>query len=115
MLQYLLSKGPIPMKTAGSKLAGLSVTAFCVSLAACSHRTGPDYLPEIGAVSPAGSASVEYSFGVLPLHNAVRLFETYEPLIDEINSRVSGFSVKLETAKDHPRMRKKPAIESSPF
>src|SRR5205085_5728658 len=64
-------------------------------------------LPEIDATRAGGNTRIEYSFGVLPLHNPVRLFEIYQPLVDEINSRVSGFAIKLETAKDHPHYEAK--------
>jgi ABC-type phosphate/phosphonate transport system substrate-binding protein len=37
----------------------------------------------------------------------VQLFETYQPLIDEINSHVSGFTLKLETARDYPNYEAK--------
>jgi phosphonate transport system substrate-binding protein len=32
----------------------------------------------------------------------VQLFKVYQPMIDAINQRAAGFSVKLETARDHP-------------
>jgi len=85
---------------------------FCVvvlltCLAGCASHPRADYVPQSGAAPAKVPARAEYSFGVLPLNNAVRLFETYEPLIDEINRRVAGFSVRLETAKDFPRYEAK--------
>lgn len=85
----------------------LLVTLLCIYLCACAHSSGADYLPQIEGRASGAAVRTEYSFGVLPLHNAVRWFETYQPLIDEINSRVSGFSVRLETAKDHPHYETK--------
>jgi len=85
---------------------------FCVivlgiSLAGCTSHPSADYVPQSGAAARTGTSHVEYSFGVLPLNNAVRLFETYEPLIDEINQRAVGFTVRLETAKDYPHYEAK--------
>ena len=78
------------------------VAALSVSIGGCARSPASDYLPRIGPAPAARPARVEYSFGVLPLSNAVHLFETYQPLIDDINSHVSGFTVRLETARDNP-------------
>ena len=80
----------------------VAAAAVAISIAGCARAPGSDYLPRIGPAPVARPARVEYSFGVLPLANAVHLFETYQPLVDEINSHVSGFKVRLETARDHP-------------
>jgi ABC-type phosphate/phosphonate transport system substrate-binding protein len=85
----------------------LSVTLLCIFLCACAHSSGADYLPLIDSRTSGATVYTEYSFGVLPLNSAVLLFETYQPLIDEINSHVSGFTVRLETAKDHPQYEAK--------
>jgi ABC-type phosphate/phosphonate transport system substrate-binding protein len=86
----------------------LSVTILCIFLCGCAQSSVSDYLPQIDAPPPAATTpAAVYSFGVLPLHNAVRLFESYQPLIDEINSRVSGFTLRLETAKDYPHYETK--------
>lgn len=83
------------------------VAALCAVLWGCAPTPKADYQPQIGPTKPPRPDRTEYSFGVLPLDNAVRLFETYQPLIDEINARVSGFKVKLETAKDYPEYETK--------
>lgn len=79
-----------------------SLAAVAISIAGCTRVPASDYLPRIGPAEAVRPARVEYSFGVLPLSNAVHLFDTYQPLIDEVNSRVSGFTLRLETARDHP-------------
>ena len=43
-----------------------------------------------------------YSFAVHPLHNPMRLFSKYQPLLDLINEQVEGFSLKLVTSRDYP-------------
>lgn len=96
-----------------SRTCGLRAQAVCgVSVLVCfalgcGRSARLDYLPQLDSAPRANSNRVEYSFGVLPLHNAVLLFETYQPLIDEINAHVSGFTVRLETAKDHPTYERK--------
>jgi phosphonate transport system substrate-binding protein len=85
-----------------------SVAVLCVVLWGCAQTTKtPEYQPQIGATQPPRPAIPEYSFGVLPTYNAIRLFETYQPLVEEINSRISGCKVKLETAKDYPEYETK--------
>src|SRR5258706_6933539 len=87
---------------------GRCVAVLCVVLCGCAPTPKtPDYQPQIGATQPPRPSQPEYSFGVLPTHNAIRLFETYQPLIEEIDSRISGFKVKLETAKDYPEYEAK--------
>jgi phosphonate transport system substrate-binding protein len=84
------------------------VAVLCVVLWGCAQTTKtPDYRPQIGAAQPAPQAIPDYSFGVLPTQNAIRLFETYQPLIEEINRHISGFKVKFETAKDYPEYETK--------
>ena len=81
---------------------------MCFSfLNGCTQFSTADYLPRIDPTPSSRPARVEYTFGVLPLHNAVRLFETYQPLIDEINSHISGFTLKLETARNYPNYEAK--------
>ena len=76
-------------------------------LSGCAQISKTDYLPQIDAMSSSRTADVEYAFGIVPLHNAIQLFETYEPLVDEINSHVSALTVKLETARDYPNYERK--------
>src|SRR6266567_4125342 len=88
-------------------LPGSSGAILCVVLWGCAQVPKSDYQPKIGPSQTTRPTGTEYAFGVLPLTNAVRLFETYQPLIDEINKQVSGFKVKLETAKDYPEYETK--------
>src|SRR5579872_1326557 len=77
------------------------VVVVCVSLCGCAPSPKTDYQPKSGATPARHTEATEYSFGVIPVQNAVQLFETYQPLMDAINREVSGFTVKLETAKDY--------------
>ncbi len=98
----MLSNANVGMPLDGRVLA----LSFFLLIAGCSHPSKADYVPSISATPPKPSGT-EYAFGVLPVHNAVQLFETYQPLIDEINRQVSGFTVRLETARDYPAYEKK--------
>lgn len=73
-----------------------------LALAGCAPAPKADYTPRIGPSAAMRVSGTEYLFGVAPLHNAVRLFETYQPLIDEINRRAGAFTIKLESARDYP-------------
>lgn len=81
-----------------------AATAILLSLTGtgCAPAPKSDYVPRIGPSSAIRTAGTQYSLGVTPLHNAIRLFETYQPLVDEINRRAGAFTVKLESARDYP-------------
>lgn len=49
---------------------------------------------------PAGAAR-EYLFAVHPLHNPVRLFEVYGPLIDYLNDTVPDARFRFEASRDY--------------
>lgn len=49
----------------------------------------------------------EYIFAIHPLHNPRRLFEVYQPLVELINDRSSGFALKLEASRDYDAFEKK--------
>lgn len=76
----------------------LLVGSLClVSLAAAEKA----YLPQY-ADQPAGMTSgPTYTFAVHPLHNPLRLFAKYQPLLDLINEQVVGFSLKLVASRDY--------------
>jgi phosphonate transport system substrate-binding protein len=87
-------------------LSRLAYSLLLLPLATCSRASHSDYAPSAGP-PPAQPARVEYSFGVIPLHNAVHLYQIYEPLVDAVNDQLSGFSIKLATAIDHPHYERK--------
>jgi len=102
--QRTASRGLRPVSFA--PCLAISCLICVLFITGCSRVSRTDYLPTVSS-TPLAPAQTEYSFGVIPLHNAVRLFEIYRPLIDEINSHISGFTIKLETAIDHPHYETK--------
>ncbi len=77
-----------------------------IALAACgqseeSKTSGPQY------VAKPEEPSKEYVFAVHPLHNPVRLFEVYGPLIDYLNRNIPGAVFKLEASRNYEEFDKK--------
>ncbi len=74
-------------------------------LAACGQNEGdktaePRFTPQ----APAGK---EYVFAIHPLHNPVRLFEIYGPLIDYLNRNISGATLQLQASRNYEAFEKK--------
>lgn len=49
----------------------------------------------------------EYSFAVHPLHNPVKLLETYQPLMDYLNKNLKTARLSLEASRDYPAFEEK--------
>jgi phosphonate transport system substrate-binding protein len=75
---------------------------FSLGFWGCSRSSQTDYAPTYSAQGQADRNTPEYSFGIFPKHSAVELSAQYQPLMDAINRQVSGFTVRLEAAPDHP-------------
>lgn len=73
----------------------------CLALAGCGQDEASVADPKFSAVSAAGESHV-YSFGVHPLHNPERLFKAYQPLVDYLNARLDGPTLRLEASRDYP-------------
>lgn len=48
-----------------------------------------------------------YCFAVHPLHNPTMLFQSYQPLIDHLNSRLVGAKLRLEASRDYTSFEEK--------
>jgi phosphonate transport system substrate-binding protein len=71
----------------------------------CKHKqenSGPRY-----GTLPGNQDLSVYSFAVHPLHNPQKLMQTYQPLIDYLNSRIKGVRFKLEASRDYASFEKK--------
>ena len=66
--------------------------------AGCGKAPIPEQPPTYGHQPVAADQPVEYVFAVNPLHNPVRLFEIYQPLVDFINTQTKDFTLKLEAS-----------------
>lgn len=80
----------------------LWVAILLLALWGCGRGDKADYTPTYSTRAPHSTTAPRYSFGIFPLHSAVELSNTYLPLMDAINRQVTGFSVYMETARDHP-------------
>lgn len=56
-----------------------------------------------------------YIFGVHPLHNPKRLFEVYNPMIEYINRRLEGGTLRLEASRDYDTFEQKLFSEKLDF
>lgn len=76
--------------------------------ATLAQNDGDDYQPTYqDSPSPKQSAGREYRFGVFPLHNPVRLFDVYQPMVAALNAVSEGYKLKLEASKDYPSYERK--------
>ncbi len=86
-----------------------------LALSACSpapeRRYGPAYSPD---PSTATSASI-YVLGVHPLHSPKCLFEVYQPLVDYLNDRLKGASLRFEASTDYAAFEAKFARRQVPL
>ena len=80
---------------------------FLPFFAGCTSGAQEHYAPRYSEAPFAAPAKPEYLFAVHPLHNPKRLFEVYQPLMEAINARAHGFSVKLEASRDYAEFDKK--------
>lgn len=70
--------------------------------------TGQKDRPYAPAFGPApGNKAKVYLFGVHPLHNPRRLFETYGPLLKYFNHAIPSASFRLEASRDYAEYDKK--------
>jgi len=74
---------------------------FELLLPSCSTPEKAEYVPKYGETPATQFQKTEYVFAVHPLHNPERFFETFQPLVNYINSRTDQFSIKLESSKDY--------------
>ena len=83
------------------------LVGVAILLMACDSGSQYDYSPRYIARPVSMEQSPVYTFAVHPLHNPKRLFGIYQPLMDIINRRVSGFSLKLVASRDYATFEQK--------
>lgn len=78
--------------------------SFCL-LAACQQQDSGGDEPRFSEAAPAlGQESV---FAVHPLHNPVRLFEVYGPVVDYLGRNIPGSRFRLEASRNYGEFEKK--------
>lgn len=75
------------------------------SLAACNQD--PESLGEPGYSTETAEPAKEYVFAIHPLHNPVKLFEIYGPLIDWLNRQIPQAVFRLEASRNYEEFEKK--------
>lgn len=79
---------------------------LAILLAACSQGPGDDASsPQYDA--QATSQGKVYVFAIHPLHNPVRLFEIYGPLVDYFNRNIQGVTFRLEASRNYEEFDRK--------
>ncbi len=87
-------------------IKNLLLGLLALALAACGQNEGGKTAgPQFAAKAPL--ASREYVFAIHPLHNPVRLFEIYQPVIDHLNRNIPGTTFKLEASRNYEEFDKK--------
>lgn len=85
----------------------LCLAAFLLSLLliACDSEKKESYTP-VYTTSAIGKQSV-LIFGVHPLHNPQRLYETYGPLVEYLNRNLPDLTIRLEASRSYDEFDKK--------
>lgn len=84
----------------------LAMALLAVGLLACGPgEQRQDELPQYGTQAPMGGK--EYVFAIHPLHNPVRLFEIYGPLIDYLNRNIPEVTFRLEASRNYEEFENK--------
>lgn len=82
------------------------ITCCCsLLLLACDSDEKAGYSPSYTAEPIQAQASL--IFGVHPLHNPQRLYETYGPVIEYLNRHLQGYSIVLEASRSYEDFDKK--------
>lgn len=86
----------------------LSFLCFMILLCSCDKDTLRDEtnVPEYSD-KPAQVVKQVYLLSIHPLHNAQRVFELYQPLVEIMNRGVDDYTIQLEAAVDYADFEKK--------
>lgn len=86
------------------RILSLGIIAFVI--AACSPNDGSK-TPEPEFTRNPPTVGKEYVFAVHPLHNPVRMFEIYGPLMDYLNRNIRDAAFRLEASRNYQAFEKK--------
>lgn len=95
---YARGINPLCEESGVAKILALLLALFILQGCDQSGREKTDS-PQYAAKVP--EAGREYVFGVHPLHNPVRLFEVYGPLIEYLNRNIPGSTFRLEASRNY--------------
>lgn len=84
-----------------SAVRGCKPLILILALASfCCERVAPDQDPPYEPTRPASEGQV-YVIAIHPLHNPKKLHSSYQPLVDYLNLRGSGWRLELEASRDY--------------
>lgn len=78
---------------------------FFGTLCSCSREAdvkGPQFGPK-----PQSATATTYSLAVHPLHNPAKLLQAFQPLIDYLNSQLTGTHLTLAASRDYANFEEK--------
>lgn len=79
---------------------GLLLACFLL-IGGCSPSDEESYQPQYGDRPIQAASKPNYLVGIHPLHNPVRLFEVYGPLVDRLNALVQNAHFTLEASRNY--------------
>jgi phosphonate transport system substrate-binding protein len=86
---------------------GTAFIGVAMLLSSCRSPVSSDFQPVLGTRPARVPSRPEYLVGVLPGHNAIRVLELYQPLIDELNSVLPDFQLAFETTREQVSYERK--------
>jgi phosphonate transport system substrate-binding protein len=86
-------------------LATLGGLLVIIQLASCEQPSVDKPLQYSSA--PSDAAVPVYRLAIHPLHNPQKLSETYQPLLDYLNSQLQGAQFELEASRDYQAYEQK--------
>lgn len=90
------------------RLIGHGLLLACFLLAGgCSPSDEESYQPQYGDQPIQAASKPDYLVGIHPLHNPVRLFEVYGPLVDRLNTLIPDAHFTLEASRNYGEYEKK--------
>ncbi len=90
------------------RLIGYALLPACLLLlGGCEQADEASYQPQYADRPLQAEFKANYILGVLPVHNPVRLFEVYGPLVDLLNTLVEDAHFTLEASRNYEEFEKK--------
>ncbi|MEW6676963.1 MAG: phosphate/phosphite/phosphonate ABC transporter substrate-binding protein [Pseudomonadota bacterium] len=81
--------------------SGALAGSLATALVGCGRGKEADGGPAYMAEPPSGAAGDVRYLAIHPLHNPLKLFEFYAPLVDYLNRRIPGLGLELEASNNY--------------
>lgn len=97
-----------------TRLVASLLVAFALVVAGCDDNDSQQSSAPTFRDSPVEAEPV-YSFAVHPLHNPMRLFEVFGPLMTHLDAQFPGARFRLEASRNYPDYNRKIDAEKPDF